>query len=89
MRFLIIAAKKVAYLTKVPGHVIFILREKVPYVHLQATVGGSEQYRIGGASYYATASELEKGATNKIDLLYSLYIQLNPIPTSCCLMTLT
>ena len=66
--------KKVAYLTKVPDHVIFILREKVPYVHLQATVGGSEQYRIGGASYYATASELEKGATNKIDLLYSLYI---------------
>ena len=61
MRFLIIAAKKVAYLTKVPGHVIFILREKVPYVHLQATVGGSEQYRIGGASYYATAPELEMG----------------------------
>ena len=55
-------SKKVAYLTKVPGHVI--LREKVPYVHLQATVGGSEQYRIGGASYYATAPELELGATN-------------------------
>ena len=50
-------------MTKVPGHVIFILREKVPYVHLQATVGGSEQYRIGGASYYATAPELEMGAT--------------------------
>ena len=65
MRFLIIAAKKnVAYLTKVAGHVIFILREKVPYVHLQASVGGSEQYRIGGASYYATAPELEMGATN-------------------------
>ena len=58
--------KKVAYLTKVPGHVIFILREKVPYVHLQATVGGSEQYRIGRASYYATAPELEIGTTNHL-----------------------